>query len=78
MEILEITTDFIKLDQALKKAGLVASGAEAKLLILDGEVRVNDEVCTMRGKKLVDSDRVSMEGVEFIVSVAGEDQRSGA
>lgn len=51
--------DFIKLGQVLKAAGLVGTGAEAKAVILDGEVKVNGEVCLQRGKKLYDGDEVS-------------------
>lgn len=47
----KITTDFIKLDQLLKFAGAAAIGSEAKELVLEGKVKVNGEICTMRGKK---------------------------
>ena len=61
-----IGTDFIKLEAAMKYASLTATGGEAKALILDGQVSVNGEVCTMRGKKIypgdkVDFDRFSLE-----------------
>ena len=46
----KITTDFIKLDQLLKFAGAAAIGSEAKELVLEGKVKVNGEICTMRGK----------------------------
>ena len=49
---LEISTEFIKLQDALKFANLVGSGGEAKVLIQEGQVSVNGQVCTMRGKKL--------------------------
>lgn len=62
MEIIQLREDFIKLGQALKAANLVASGAQAKEIILDGLVLVNGEVCLQRGKKLVDGDIVSFEG----------------
>lgn len=65
MEKIEIHTDYIRLDQALKLAVLVGSGAEAKALIQEGEVTVNGEVCTMRGKKLRDKDQVSLGGESF-------------
>ena len=52
METIQIQTDFIKLDAFLKFAALVGTGGEAKLVIADGLVQVNGEVCTMRGKKL--------------------------
>ena len=59
------TDDFIKLGQALKKAGLVGSGVEAKEVIQNGEVEVNGEVDTRRGRKLYDGDRVSFNGEEI-------------
>lgn len=51
MEIIEITTEYIKLDQLLKFAAIVENGAVAKHMILDGFVKVNDELCLQRGKK---------------------------
>lgn len=54
--------EFIKLGQALKKAGLVGSGVEAKIVIQDGEVTLNGEVEVQRGKKLYDGDVVSYNG----------------
>lgn len=54
--------EFIKLGQALKKAGLVGSGVDAKMIILDGLVKVNGQVETQRGKKLHDGDIVSYNG----------------
>ncbi len=65
MEKVTIHDEFIKLGQALKLAGLVGSGVEAKIVIQDGEVLVNGDVCTMRGKKLVDGDVFSYQGKEF-------------
>ena len=59
---LQIHTEFIKLQDALKYANLVYSGGEAKQLILDGFVKVNGEVCLMRGKKLYKGDRFAFEG----------------
>lgn len=61
-EKIKITTEFIKLDALLKFASLVGSGGEAKMLIQDGQVLVNGEVCTMRGKKIRPGDRVSVSG----------------
>ena len=52
MEIITITTEYIKLQDLLKLAAAAATGGEAKLLVQEGEVLVNGEVCTMRGKKL--------------------------
>ena len=59
-EIINITTEFIKLDSLLKFAGLVDTGGEAKELIQNGEVLVNGEVCTMRGKQIRSGDRVRL------------------
>lgn len=56
------TDEFIKLGQALKKAGMVGSGVDAKMVILDGLVTVNGEVELQRGKKLYDGDIVSYNG----------------
>ena len=61
-EQIKITTEFIKLDALLKFASLVGSGGEAKMLIQDGQVLVNGEVCTMRGKKIRPGDSVSING----------------
>ena len=57
--------EFIKLGQALKAAGLVESGVEAKDVILDGCVSVNGEVDTRRGKKLYDGDIVEYDGEQI-------------
>ena len=62
MDSILIHTDFIKLDAMLKFAGLVETGGEAKLLIQQGQVQVNCEVCTMRGKKLRGGDTVTLAG----------------
>ena len=65
MRKIAIKEEFIKLDSALKLAGLVSTGGHAKVVIQGGEVRVNDTVCTMRGKKLYSGDCVSFDGDEF-------------
>lgn len=57
----------IRLDQFMKLATLVGSGGEAKLLISDGLVKVNDEVETRRGRKLYAGDRVALEGRDPVV-----------
>ena len=62
MEIKHLRDDFIKLGQSLKAAGLVESGVEAKLLIQDGQVKVNGQVEVQRGKKLVAGDIVEFDG----------------
>jgi ribosome-associated protein len=66
MEI-EIHTPYIKLDQFLKYAGMVHSGAMAKEMILSGEVKVNGETETRRGKKLVPGDLVEYANVKIMV-----------
>lgn len=63
----KITTEFIKLDALLKFASLTGSGGEAKALIQNGEVRVNGEVCTMRGKKIRPGDTVALGDNEVTV-----------
>ena len=62
-----ISTEFIKLESAMKLMNIVPSGGSAKLEIQEGFVTVNGEVCTMRGKKLYDGDRFSYEGDEFVI-----------
>ena len=59
---IKLRDEYIKLGQALKAANLVENGGFAKEVIVNGEVAVNGEVCTMRGKKLVDGDIVEFEG----------------
>ncbi len=63
----KIKTEFIKLDALLKFASLVGSGGEAKMLIQNGEVLVNGEVCTMRGKKIRSGDTVALNGREVTI-----------
>lgn len=65
MEIIKLRDEFIKLGQALKAAGLVESGVEAKEVILEGLVKVNGETDTRRGRKLYDGDIVTFEGEEI-------------
>lgn len=66
MDKVYINTDFIKLQQALKLANVVGQGSDAKLLIQEGYVKVNGEVCTMRGKKLKGGEIVNFDDeVEF-------------
>ena len=62
MRKITISGAFIKLDALLKFANLVSSGGEAKLRIAGGEVLVNGEACTLRGKKLRPGDRVTLDG----------------
>ena len=68
MESIHLKDEFIKLGQALKLAGLVGSGVDAKFVIQDGLVKVNGEVETQRGKKLYPGDTVSYDGKTFKVT----------
>ena len=68
MTVLPITTEYIKLQDLMKLADLVSTGGEAKLRILNEEVTVNSEVCTMRGKKLRPGDTVTFKGNTWLVS----------
>ena len=63
-----ITTEYIKLQDLLKYEGLCETGGVAKLRIQDGEVQVNGEVCTMRGKKLRRGDRVTIDGTTVTIA----------
>ena len=65
-------TDFIKLDQFLKLVGVVDTGGQAKLLIQDGQVRVNGTIELRRGRKLVNGDRVTTMGEAFEVELVGD------
>lgn len=62
MEIIRLRDDYIKLGQALKATGFVESGVDAKLVIQDGQVRVNGQIEMRRGKKLVAGDVVEYAG----------------
>ena len=64
-----ISTEFIRLEALLKLADAVPSGGMAKNLIQDGQVLVNGEVCTMRGKKLRPGDTTSCLGATYAVTV---------
>lgn len=68
---IEIHTEFIKLDQFLKFAGVLETGGRAKEVVTAGEVRVNGEICTMRGKKIRPGDVVEL-GDQRLEVVAGE------
>ena len=67
IEEVVINTEFIKLDQLLKWANFTDSGVEAKMFILNGEVKVNDAVETRRGKKIYDGDVVEFAGEKVAV-----------
>ncbi len=64
---LPIHTEFIKLQDAMKFANIVASGGESKALIQEGQVLVNGEICTMRGKKLYPGDTFSFQGGTYLI-----------
>ena len=68
MEKIEIKSEYIKLDQFLKWAGIVDSGTDAKFVIQSGEVKVNEEVELRRGRKLYPNDTVSFEGKKYKVT----------
>ena len=63
-----ISTEFIKLQDAMKYANIVYSGGEAKQLILEEQVKVNGEVCTMRGKKLRPGDTFEFMGQTYRIT----------
>ena len=65
MQVIKLRDEYIKLGQALKAAGLVESGVEAKIVITDGEVTVNGQVETQRGKKLHGGDFVEFDGEQI-------------
>ena len=70
MEKISINTEFIKLDSLLKFAALVGTGGEAKYVIGEGMIKVNGEVCTMRGKKIRPGDIVSFE--DHVLEIVAE------
>lgn len=72
MESITITTEYIKLQDVLKLSGLVYTGGEAKVLIQEGAVSVNGEVCTQRGRKLRHGDKVRLGGEELTVQYADQ------
>ncbi len=67
-EKVNISTEFIRLDAFLKLTNAVQTGGHAKIVIQNGEVSVNGEVCLMRGKKLRPGDIVSYDGKQYEVS----------
>lgn len=69
MEIIKLREDYIKLGQALKAAGLVESGVDAKFAIQDGLVKVNGKTEIQRGKKLYEGDLVEFKGNKIQITV---------
>jgi ribosome-associated protein len=67
MRIIQITEEYIKLDQVLKLSDLACSGAEAKHMVLEGKVLVNNEIEIRRGRKIRNGDIVEVEGEDKIV-----------
>ncbi len=67
MYTIKLREDHIKLGQALKAAGLVESGVDAKFVIQDGLVKVNGSIETQRGKKLIAGDKVEFDGEEILI-----------
>ena len=67
MNEIKINTEFIKLDSFLKWAGLASLGSEANMYIAEGLVKVNNEVCTQRGKKIRVNDIINFDGEEYKV-----------
>jgi len=65
--VCSIDTEFIKLDSLLKLSGMVSTGGEAKILIQEGEVLVNEEPCLQRGKKIRPGDKVILADTEISV-----------
>ena len=68
----KINTSFLKLDQLLKLSGVTESGGQAKIIILSGEVKVNNEICNQRGKKLYNGDIVAYR--EKLIEVISDDK----
>ena len=70
MTTITITTEYIKLQDLLKFASICSTGGEAKIVVQEGEVTVNGEVCTQRGKKIRPGDDVCIDGEHLTVSYA--------
>jgi ribosome-associated protein len=69
MKTITITTEFIKLQDLLKFANLVETGGMAKECVQGGEVMVNGEICTMRGKKLRPGDKFEFMGQSYLITI---------
>lgn len=68
-EKIAINTEFIKLDSLLKFAGIAETGGHAKEMVVCGDVKVNGEVCTMRGKKIRSGDKVEID--DIVLEIVG-------
>lgn len=71
MKEIFIKEEFIRLDSALKFSGVIGTGGQAKMVIQEGLVLVNGQVCTMRGKKLRNNDTVEFEDYKFVIKNEG-------
>lgn len=69
IEKVAIDTDHIRLDQFLKYIAIAQTGGHAKFLIQEGAIKVNDEICLQRGKKLIKNDKIDIEGQGTFVIV---------
>ena len=72
MKIVTITTEYIKLQDLLKLADAVSTGGEAKIRVQEGEVLVNGETCTQRGRKIRPGDKVDYRGMTMGVEYADQ------
>lgn len=72
MEKIKIDEEYIRLDNLMKFAGMCNSGGRAKFLIRGGEVKLNGEICTMRGKKIRPGDKVEYDGRTVEVAIEGK------
>ena len=70
MKVRHIETEYLKLQDLLKFAAAVSTGGEAKILIQEGDVTVNGEVCTMRGKKIRPGDDIALRDEHYTVTYA--------
>lgn len=70
METVHLTSEFIRLDDLLKLTGVATTGGQAKMMIQSGMILVNDEVCSMRGKKLRNGDVVKVPHEKREIAVA--------
>ena len=70
MKVIHIETEYIKLQDLLKFAAAVSTGGESKILIQEGDVTVNGEVCTMRGKKIRPGDDIALRDEHYTVTYA--------
>ncbi len=72
MNVIEITTEYIKLQDLLKFAAIASTGGVAKLMVQDGQVQVNGEICTQRGRKIRPGDDVLADGQHYTVKYADQ------